>query len=198
MLSKDLQKHAREFSSYLHAKNYEVTEQGVYFPTAHAIARGMYMHTVNGADLRYDPNLLTAEGLTKMLNVHLGTHTKLAAWYFALFSGAVTPSSALTAANFASTLTEITSAVEGYTESTRQAWTPVDAVASSMNNTAAMPTFTIATASQLTVNGCGLLSSNTRGGTSGVVNSATRFASARLLNNGDIFNLGYTVSLASS
>jgi hypothetical protein len=191
-------RHAGEFLRYLRNFKYERTEDGLYFPAAKAIARGEYVHDVNGLDVQVDHNLLVDQGLIKMLAVMFGPDAKISSWYIALFSGSVSPANNWTAANFASTASEITSTTEGYTETTRQVFTPGTAAADSIDNTASRAAFTIATASQLNVTGAALLSSNVRGDTAGVLASATKFASTRVLNNTDVFNCGYRVTLSST
>lgn len=198
-LSPELRAHAPEFISALANLKFEKTDDGgIYFPAAKATAHGMYEHNVNGLDTRFDANLLTTEGLTSMLAIDLGATAKISAWYLALYSGAIDPVATWTAANFTANATEITSLTEGYSESVRQTFTASTAAAASINNTAAKAAFTIVTASTLTVWGVGLLSSSVRGGTTGVLKSATRFASVRTLNTADVFNIGYTISLTSS
>jgi hypothetical protein len=92
--------------------------------------------------------------------------------------------------------TEITSTTEGYTESTRQQANFGSAAAGAIDNYATKAHFTIATASTLVVTGLGLISNNTRGGTSGVLGSAIKFAVSRSLANGDDYQAGYQVTLA--
>jgi len=197
-LARDLKKHAREFLKALTTLKFEKTPTGIWFPEQRAMARGMYVHDVNGLDLRMDPNLLPTEGLTHMLAVEIGATAKAAGWYLALYSGAISPASGWTAASFAGTATEITSGSEGYTNSTRPAFTAGTASAASIDNNASKAAFTIATASTLTVNGVAMLSDSAKGSTSGTLLSASRFASARTFNNADVFNIGYAVALTSS
>ena len=198
-ISKDLKRHAREFVDALRNLKFEKNDFGLYFPMQGALiqAHGLYEHGVNGKDWRLDANLLPTEGLTYLMSL-LGAGTKLTPWYIALYSGAYTPTSGLTAANFTSTTTEITSGSEGYTESTRVTWTPGTAASGSINNTASPAAFTIITASTLTVNGVGMLSASAKGATTGTLVSATRFSAARSLNNTDVFQVKYTLSLTSS
>lgn len=198
LLSNELKRHAGEFLRALRAFKFERTETGVFFPAAKVEARGMYAHDVNGLDLQFDPNLLTDQGLTHMLSVEFGSTSKISAWYLALYAGNIAPAANWTASNFAGTASEITSTVEGYTETTRQAFTPGAATANSIDNVGAKAAFTIATASQLNVNGAALLSDNVRGSTSGILASATKFATTRVLSAGDVFNCGYRVSLTST
>jgi hypothetical protein len=197
-LAKDLIKHRGEFLRALRTLKFERTDNGgIYFPAARAIAHGMFVHDVNGMDVRFDPNLLPTEGLNTLLD-SLAANTQPIAYYLALYGGAVTPAAGWTAANFASNATEIVSGTEGFSESTRVAWTSASASNGSKHNLASKAAFTIVTASNLTVNGCGMLSASAKGATTGKLMSASRFASARVLSNTDVFNLGYTVSLTSS
>jgi hypothetical protein len=135
MFDKDLVKHSPEILAYLRNHQYETSDAGIVFPKAHAVAAGMYAHRVNGGEWSYDPNLLPSEGLTYLLSL-LGAGTKLTTWYIAPYAGAISPGSNWTAANFASTASEITSGSEGYTNATRPTWTPGTAAADTINNNA--------------------------------------------------------------
>lgn len=199
-MSQDIQKHGREFAAALQANKFERTgdDRGLYFPAAKSFLSGLYIHDVNGQDERSDPNLLPDEALIYLLTVGLKDGDKLNKWYVALFSGNYTPQSSLTAANFASTATEITSSSEGYTEGTRPVWTPGNVSANAVDNVATKCAFTIATSSQLTVNGAALLSEATKGSQTGKIMSAVKFAQSRTLFNTDVFNLAYRVQLTSA
>lgn len=197
-LCKDIKKHACEILGNLSAGRFEQTDEGIYFPSMRALARGEYVHDVNGQDERIDKNLVTDQGLTYLLGAGLGADAKITTWYLALFGGAVNPAANWTAANFAATASEITSGTEGYAELTRPLFTPGAAAANAIDNVATKAAFTIVTAGQLNVTGAGLLSDNAKGSTAGKLVSATRFASARTLSNTDVFNLGYRVQLAAA
>lgn len=194
---KSILKYAAEFLADIRAGLYETTEAGIIFSGKGVRARGDYFHSVDGRDLQVDHNIVPDAAILSILNVYFGGTAKLPAWYLALFSGAVTPGENLTAANFASTMTEITSNTEGYSETTRPQWTPDPASGGSIDNLSAKAQFTIVASSSITVEGGALLSDNTKGGTSGVLGSAGRFANARQLFNGENFELGYSVSLDS-
>jgi hypothetical protein len=56
---------------------------------------------------------------------------------------------------------------------------------------------TIATTSQVNVTGVALLTNNQRGGTSGVLLSATKYPAARVFQNGDVFEIGYRITATS-
>lgn len=194
---KSVLKHKREFARDLREGTFETTAEGILFPSKGVLAVGEYVHMVNGADVRVDRNLIVDEGLKYMLGAALGAVAKLPAFYLALYSGAVSPAANWTAANFAATANEIVSTTEGYTEATRPVWTP-GTPTTQLDNTASLAVFTIATASQLNVNGAALLSSNTRGGTTGVLVSAARYANVRTLAAGDTYQVGYRVTLLGS
>jgi hypothetical protein len=196
-------KHLREFQRYVRNFQYEISPQGIYFVKARALARGAYTHWVTGSESQMvtDHNIVPDQGLVHMLAVALkgpsGTGTQITSWYLMLHSGSGTPTAALTAANYNSTLSEITSGAEGYSEATRVAWVgdAVDSVNTEVVNDASPATFTIVTASSLAVNGAGLVSVSTKGSTSGTLISAGKFSATRTLSNTDEFNLKYKVDL---
>lgn len=198
MFNTELKKHAREVIANLLGFKYEKTDEGIYFPSMRAAVSGMYIHNVNGLDERCDPNLVVDQGLTYLLGSGLGNTPKTTAWYLALFGGAVNPAPNWTAANFAQNASEIISGTEGYSGNTRPVFTPGDAAANMIDNVASKAEFTIVTAGQLNVTGAGLLSNNIKGSTTGMLASATRFSSTRVLSNTDVFNLGYRVQLAAA
>jgi len=187
-------KHKKEIAGFIKDGDFETTEGGIIVHDA-IIAKGKYTHSVNGKDIRTDKNLLPAEGIAHILGVALSADTRVTAWYLALFSGAVAVASNWTAANFTANSSEITSSTEGYSDATRQLWVPGTVTAGVLDNLAAKATFNIVCATTINVSGCGLLSSSTKGGTTGILASATRFSAARTLNNTDAFQLGYEVEL---
>lgn len=199
-MKNSLLKYAGEFVRYLRNYQYERTgdERGLYFPKAKAFISGTYIHDVNGQDERQDPNLLPDEGLIYLLSVGLNNGTKLSTWYLALYAANYTPLANLTAASFPATASEITSNTEGYIEPTRRVWTPTAPTTPMIDNLANKASFTIATASSLTVNGAALLSEATKGAVTGKLVSATKFRAPRTLYNTDVFNLAYRVQLTST
>ena len=60
---------------------------------------------------------------------------------------------------------------------------------------AAIASVTMATAGQLNVSGAAMLTKSTRGGTTGALISATKYAGDRVFQNGDTYDVGYRVSL---
>lgn len=191
-------RHGSELSAALHAGNYKTDDQGGLILLDGVRAQGFYTHSVNGQDLREDPNLIVDQGLIHMLDVAFGATAKLSNWYLALYAGAISPAANWTAASFAATASEITSGSEGYSNATRPVFTAGAAAANEINNLATKASFTIVTASVLNVNGAALLSNSAKGSTAGVLASATRYAATRALYNGDVFEQGYRVVLTST
>lgn len=185
----------KELQRSLDQEQFDVTEEGLYFPRQGIQVKGKYFDRINDGEWSCTPNLVVTEGLAHILNVALGSTAKPAGYYLALFSGATAPAANWTATNFPSTAVEITSTTEGYTNATRPVWTPSVASSGSISNMAATASLTIATAATLTVTGAALLTNSTRGGTSGVLVSASKFAVARTFQNGDVYQLGYELDL---
>ena len=186
----------REVSKALAQGDFQVTDDGILFPRQGILAKGEYFGRVNGGTWEKEgDNLITTEGLAHILNVALGATAKPAGYFLALFSGAAAPAANWTAAGFAATANEITSMSEGYTAATRPAWTPGTATANSIDNLTAVASVTIATAASLNVTGAALLTNSTRGGTGGVLVSASKYAAARTFQNNDTYEIGYRLNL---
>lgn len=159
-------------------------------------ARGEYFGRVNGgAWAKEGDNLIVLEGLAHILNVAFGTTPKPSSYHLALFSGTAAPAANWTAASFAATANEITSMTEGYTSPTRPVWTPTNTNSGSIDNMTEVASVTFATASEVTVTGAAMLTSSARGGTTGSLISATKYASERKFQDGDTYDIGYRVSL---
>lgn len=185
----------KEICKAIDKEHYDITESGIVFPSLDVLAKGEYFDRVNGGEWSRTPNLVVTEGLAHILNTALGTKAKTANYYLALFSGATAPAANWTAANFTSVASEIVSMTEGYTNATRPVWTPTEATGNSIDNMTSAASVTIATASTLNVTGAAMLSNPTKGGTTGVLVSATKYATARTFQSGDIYEVGYRLSL---
>ena len=181
----------------LAAGDFEQTEEGVLIRKS-IIARGRYRHWVNGKDEQVDPNLVPLQGLNYAVDVTARNQTPASAWYIAPFAGAITPASGWTAANFAATASEITSGTEGYSQATRPQWVGAAAVNGKSTNLASKASFSIVCTTTLTINGAAMLSSNVKGGTAGVLLSASRFSVARTLTDGDEWDCVYEFELTDS
>lgn len=193
MIDNDLIKHGGEFARHMRNHKYEVTDEGIEFPVAGALVFGEYQDKYGT-----EKNLLTTEGLNHLLMVALSDTAKLNDFYLALYANNYTPTSALTAANFAATAGEIVSPTEGYSESTRPQWNPEPAAGGAIDNYANKAAFNIVTTSEVTIRGAALLSDWTKGSTSGVLISASRFDHERVEHNGNVYELGYRVRLQSA
>ncbi|MEB8380685.1 hypothetical protein NYW84_06365 [Acinetobacter junii] len=185
----------KEIGKAIAKEHYDITENGIVFPSLDVLAKGEYFDRVNGGEWSRTPNLVVTEGLAHILNTALGTKAKTPNYYLALFSGAAAPAANWTAANFTSVASEIVSMTEGYTNATRPVWTPTEATGNSIDNMTSAASVTIATASTLNVTGAAMLSNPTKGGTTGVLVSATKYATARTFQSGDIYEVGYRLSL---
>lgn len=181
----------------LDANRYEETESGLYFPKHKIFAHGVYRVSINGSDFDYHENLVTKEGMMHILNVAIGDKAKSSGYFLALHSGSTAPASNWTAANYASVASEIVSLSEGYTNATRPTFNTVNTTDQTyIDNYSREAKVTIAASSQITITGSAVLSSNQRGGTTGVLISATKYPAAYTLNNGDTFDIGYRIALS--
>lgn len=176
-------------------RQFTVTDSGLIFPHMDLHVGGEYFDQINGGGWdKAGDNLIPTEGLAHLLNVALGGKAK-ANCFLALFSGAAAPASNWTAASFAAVASEIVSMTEGYTSATRPAWTPADTATGSIDNLANVASVTIATASQLNVAGAAMLTNSTKGGTTGALVSASKYAAARVFQDGDTYDIGYRLNL---
>jgi len=188
----------KDLENDLKAENYQMTEQGIYFPKQGILAQGEYFDRINGGEWQTTHNLVVNEGLAHLLNVAMGTTAKPAGYYLALFSGATAPAATWTAANFAAVAAEIVSMTEGYTNATRPQWTPQNTSTNSIDNFNAVAKVTIATSSQLTVTGAAMLTNSTKGGTTGTLISASKYTAARVFQDGDEYEIGYRLSFTAA
>nr|WP_252149936.1 hypothetical protein [Acinetobacter cumulans] len=182
----------------LNAEVFDVTDAGLYFPRHGIEVSGEYFDRINEGAWQCTKNLVPKAAKIDMINTWLGSKAKPAGLYLALFSGTAAPADNWTSANFAAAANEITSLTEGYTLPTRPQFTPTNAedntFIDNMQNTARL---TIATASQLTVTGVALLTHSARGGTTGVLISATKYAAARVFQDGDTYDVGYRFAVTA-
>lgn len=189
----------QEAAREIRAERFDITPDGIYLPRIGARAAGEYFGRVNGGAWQKEgDNLIVTEGFAHLLNVTFDTSTaKPAGYYLAIFSGNTAPAANWTAAAFAAVASEIVSMTEGHTGATRPVWTPAKTTTGSIDNMAAVASLTIATSSQLNVTGAALLTSSARGGTTGVLVSASLYAAPRTFQAGDIYELGYRINLTT-
>lgn len=189
--------HKQEIAGFVRSGDFEQTDEGILIHSG-IMLKGEYFETVNGGDERIHPNLLPTEGINAILNVALGATSKYAGFYIGPYAGAVTPAANWTAANFTATATENVSLTEGFSEATRPVWTPATASAGAVDNLAAKAAFNIVCTTSININGAAVLTSNVRGGTTGALISASRFAATRVVYNTDLWECGYRVTLLDS
>lgn len=178
-----------EFARALRNFRYERTRSGLWFPAQKIALGGVFEHQIDNGPWLADHNAYALEGLDAMMSCWFNNGSVPTAFYIALFTNAVTPASSLKAADFTATLSEFT----GYTESTRQAWTPNgNASAQTMSNSDDPAVFT-GGSTAATIRGAGLLTSAIKGDTTGVLVAAARFAADNPLNPGGTLKIKYTV-----
>lgn len=177
------------------AKDYTNNDDGSITTGQGITAKGEYYDRINGGEWTRTENLIPTEGLAHILNVALGTTPKPASYHLALFSAAAQPAANWTAASFASTASEIVSMTEGYSSATRPTWTPANTATNSIDNMAAVAKVTMKTASSLTVQGAAMLTNSTKGGTTGALISASKYAAPRVFQDGDTYEIGYRIGL---
>lgn len=168
---------------------------GILLPVAALALGGRFTldHIRDGEliDREETPNLVVNEGLDHVLNTVFHGGTQVGTWSLGLFEANYTPIATVTAATIAAAATECVA----YDEATRQEYVEAAASGQSITNSANKATFTMnATKS---VYGAFLISNSTKGGTSGVLFSAARFAAAKQVVDDDQLLLTYTFNASS-
>ncbi len=181
--------------SAISANDYTENQDGSITTSGGITAKGEYFDRKNNEEWLRTENLIPTEGLAHILNVALGTTPKPASYHLALFSAAAQPAANWTAASFATTASEIVSSAEGYSSATRPTWTPTNTSTNSIDNMTAVAKVTMKTASSLTVQGAAMLTSSAKGSTTGVLISASKYATPRVFQDGDTYEIGYRISL---
>lgn len=190
----DLHKHRREVARALANNRYEVSAEGIVFPTmGNALVAGVFdAEHRRGGDVigqigGFGPNIVPTEGLNKILTDVLAT-----SYYVALFEGNVTPGATLTAATFTATTTECVA----YDEATRVLFVKGAIAGGVVDNSASRAEFTMNAGK--TIYGGALLSSSTKSGTTGSLLAAAKFSSSRAVIAADVLAVKYTLTLTSS
>lgn len=192
-----MKKHYREFARAVDRGDFTVTDDGLLIKNA-VLARGIYHPFIDGVAQKPQANLVPLEGLQYFLEAGLTGAAAHTSWYMAIFSGAVNPMANWTAANFTSNASEITSSTEGYSNANRPQWVPDAIAGSTLGNLGSLAAYNIVCTTNINISGAAVLSSSTKGGTSGVLVSATRFDAVHTVNNGSTFELGYEIQLTDS
>ena len=180
---------AREVRNF----NYDVTDNGVYFPRSRLYIGGSFRVTGGDGEATIDPNTFTNEGLDYLLNAAFGGGAAITQFFLAPFSGNVTPNAGWTAASFPGTATEFTA----YTAGTRPQWVEANAASRTIGNTASQAVFTFSAGGPYNLYGMALLSASAKSATSGILVAAMRFAAPRLNQlAGDRLAIEYTLTAA--
>lgn len=193
-------KHVAEAESWLRNGDFEASEGGVLIHRS-ILWKGVFTHSVNGEDEQSDSNLITTEGINHLLDVGLSGATAYGTWYLAPFTGATTPAASHVYSTFNTDFTEMTDGPEGYSQANRVQWEEAGPSAGVISNLSTRASFTIVTASSISITGAGLVNVATKNDevdASGVLLSATKFGSARSVNNADTFELGYSITLTDT
>lgn len=141
-------------------------------------------------------NIVVNESLNYILDVAFSAGSANTAWYVGLFKNNFTPIATSVMSTFpgAGVANESTT---DYSETTRPVWTDAGAASQSITNSASPAAFTFTPAST-TIYGAFLSSSSVKGGTTGVLGAASKFASSRTLLASDVLNVTYTLNISST
>lgn len=188
---------AKELMAEVLADRYDVSPAGIYFPRQSVNLKGTYRCSKDGETPVVSHNLVTKEGLLHLLNVSLGNTPKPAKYYLALFSGTTAPASDWKAVNFSSVASEMVSLTEGYTLASRIPCEYDNATFDThIDNHGREVEVTFATAGSLSVTGVGMLTSATKGGTTGTLVSASLYPAPYTFMNGNTFKASYRLEMS--
>lgn len=137
-------------------------------------------------------NLVPTEGMNHILNTEFKTGAQVTSWYVGIFEGNYTPVAGITAATIVAASTECTT----YDSSTRPLWDSGTVSAGALDNSASKAEFVMS--ADKTVYGGFITSSNVKGGSTGVVDSAVRFATAKILETDDTLRITAGIVLANA
>lgn len=132
-------------------------------------------------------NLVPLEGLNYLAGILLKQVVPATAWFIGLYEGNYTPVTGDTAATFPGSSTESTA----YAEATRQAFTSGVVSGGEADNSAAVAQFTcnVAAPATKTLYGGFISSVAAKSAVSGTLLSAVKFASPKVLGNGDVLRI---------
>jgi hypothetical protein len=136
-------------------------------------------------------NLLPQAAVGHMAGLLSGTSSIIASWYLGLFEGNYVPTPDFTSGLLQSTAVECTA----FSQASRPVWNVTYDGISSLDNLASEATFTFT--ADKTVRGAFVVSSATKGGTSGLVLSIARFDTDKIVSNGSVLSVGAGIILAS-
>ena len=170
---------------------FEETELGLFVPSERSLVKGMFCYGKRGEEMEYSDNLVVTEGLNYIVGVALKGVSQVANWYIAPFSGAVTVQASWTAANFTAGAAEVT----GYSSATRPVWTGGAVATGAVDSFAAKAE--IAATAGITIRGAGMISNSAKSATTGTLLGASRFGSDKVLDTGEILDIGYGLTISA-
>lgn len=187
---------SKKFGKEVRNGHFEETASGIFLPKSKVILGGVFSHKVmrDGVmtEVQHDHNLVVNQGLNHILDVVGHGATQVTTWYIGLFKGNYTPLATDTAANITANSTEATE----YDEATRVEWVEAAAASQSITNSASEATFNIN--ATVTIYGAFMVSASTKSGTTGTLLAASRFTTARALQNLDDFLVTYTLNASDA
>jgi hypothetical protein len=187
-------RHRAEILRAVRNNKFERTADGsVFVPSMKLTIGGVFGAEFNGDGVDIGDNIIPTEGLNHILNTVLDEEAQILAWRVAIFSGNVTPNASYTAANFASTATEITTAYNG---TDRPLYVPAPSTTGVTTNTASKADFVFNTSG--TARGAAIISGVTKGATTGKLLAVARFASDRAFVAADTLAVTYTLTLSNA
>ena len=137
-------------------------------------------------------NIIPTEGLNHFLSATVGAGSQVTTWYVGIFEGNYTPIAGDTMATFVASSTESTA----YAEAARPAFVDSTAAGGATSNSSSKAEFTMNATK--TIYGAFLSSVTTKSATSGVLLSAAKFSTAKVVDSGDILRVTVTLTLTSS
>jgi hypothetical protein len=148
-------------------------------------------------DAGFDANLIPNESLTSLLDVWLSGAAANTTHYVSLFQSNSTPLATWTGPTYRSLVTEFTE----YDETARPQWQEAGASSMSISNAATPADFTCNNTSTVTIYGAALISASSKTGAgdgSAKLVAATRYATARAVEDTDVASIRYTINAAST
>lgn len=173
---------------------FEETELGLFVPSERSMIQGVVAYGKRGEETEWTHNLIVDQGLNYLVGAATGAVTQISNWYVAIFSGDVTVQASWTASNFATSATEFTS--YNTAQGVRPQWSPGAVGGGARDSFASKAAFT-SSVDGATIRGAALISSSTLGGTAGTLMGATRFASAKPLDQDEILDVGYGLQISA-
>lgn len=137
-------------------------------------------------------NLIPDEGVAHTMGVLFKSSTQVATWYIAIYEGNFTPAGSITAATFPALATECTA----YTPSTRPEFVEGAVAGGAVDNSASRAEFTMT--ADKTIYGGVITSASAKSATTGVLISAVRFTSPKVVATGDVLRVTAGNSLVSA